>query len=127
MTVFLITPYKVDKYFENKKSIAKEAFNKYDIDLALAEDNEISLSVDKTIELFQKSDFFIADLSLERPSCYYELGYLQALKKSIFIISKRNEKIHQMLGRDSILFYDDLNGYKEIMEKISLQLGKREN
>jgi len=123
MEVFLVTPHTKDEDFDNKKSIVERILNKHKIKLNTA-GKGVSLSANDTIKLYQKSDFFIADISLERPSCYYELGYLQALKKRGFIISKENEKIHQLLNRDSIRFYNDLIDYEKMIERIAEEIAK---
>ncbi len=124
MKVFLVTPYKIDIDFNMKKSIVSSIFKKNGIELLIAEDNitSESLSAIATIELFYKSDFFIVDISYSRPSCYYELGYLQALKKQLFIISQNGETIHQLLNRDEIKFYNNLDEYKLYIENIVLTI-----
>lgn len=124
MKVFLVSPYKIDNDFLKKKSIIKSIFLENEIELLLAEDSKTneSLSVKATIELFNQSDYFIIDLSLERPSCYYELGYLQAQNKKIFMIARSDETIHQLLNRDEIMFFSDLNEYERLIKKIVLTI-----
>jgi nucleoside 2-deoxyribosyltransferase len=125
MKIFLIAPYSIDRNFEEKRSIINDVFLKFGFELLLAEDNNKgSLSAETTIRLFEQADYFIADVSCERPSCYYELGYLQAQKKDISIIAKKNEKIHQLLYKDSIEYFNDLGEYKKIIEKIVRKLTK---
>ncbi len=126
MRIFLIAPYKIDRDFDNKKSIIDNIFRKNGIELILAVDSKTkqSLSAQATIEEFNKSDYFIVDLSFERPSCYYEMGYLQALKKQMFVIAKENETIHQLLNRDDVKYFKDLNEYKSIIENIVLTIKK---
>ena len=81
--LFLITPYNIDSDFEIKKKIISEICQSNNIELYLAENELIhkSLDANETIELFKIMDYFIADISYQRPSCYFEIGYLQALKK----------------------------------------------
>lgn len=54
-----------------------------------------SKSIDSKIyEHIKKAELIIADLTYERPNCYFELGYAIALGKDIVIISKQGTKIH---------------------------------
>ncbi len=54
-----------------------------------------SKSIDnKIFEHIKKAELIIADLSYERPNCYFELGYALALGKEIIIISENGSKIH---------------------------------
>lgn len=126
MKLFLITPYSIDPDYENKRRIVEKILMGTNLELVLAEDklNKGSLSAEKTIMLFKECDFFIADLSFERPSCYYELGYLQALDKEITIVARENSLIHQLLERNSIDYYSDLIDYKKLIEEKVRKLTK---
>lgn len=48
----------------------------------------------KIFEYIEKAEIIVADLSYERPNCYYELGYAKALGKEMIIIAKQGTKIH---------------------------------
>jgi nucleoside 2-deoxyribosyltransferase len=49
------------------------------------------LLVKRIKEEIERAQFVIADLTDERPSCYFEAGYAEALKKpTIFIASKES-------------------------------------
>ncbi len=64
----------------------------------------------KIREYIVKAEIIIADLSYERPNCYYELGYAMAIGKDIIIMSKRRTKIHFDVDH-----YDNFN-YTNIQE-----------
>lgn len=119
-SLFLIAPYYVDPFYVKKKSILDDLCKSFSIKLQIAEDLKTgnSLNAEDTIRLLKKSDFFIADLSFERPSCYYEVGYLQALNKKVNLISTANTSLHQLLRNDSLLTYSDLDSYKTLVENI---------
>lgn len=126
MKFFLITAYSIDPDYKAKRNIIEHILSEFGWQLMLAEDEKSkgSLSAEKTIELFNNCDYFIADLSFERPSCYYEIGYLQALHKEIFLISRDSENIHQLINRAQIEFYNDLDEYKKLIEKKVRKLTK---
>jgi hypothetical protein len=49
--------------------------------------------------------FVLADLSLERPSCYYELGLAEALKKDLYLVALEGTTIHQTAARHRVRFF----------------------
>lgn len=57
----------------------------------------------------------IADLSRARPSCYFELGFAEALGKPIRRIAERGTEIHQTSGRDAVLFYNGADGFERAL------------
>lgn len=118
MNLFVITPYKSDILYEKKKTIVtnlsiSKGINTY----YYTSYNNISDSKIDT-KLYKNSDFFIADLSYERPSCYFEIGYVQALNKPIFLIAKKFTVIHQLENKESIRLYDDLLSYSKLIDSI---------
>lgn len=121
--LFLIAPYTIDADYIEKRQIVKEICEAYAIRFSTAEEykTEDILSTEKTIAQFENIDFFIADLSFERPSCYYEVGYIQAIKKKTFLIAQKGTIIHQVIGE--VLYYTNLNEYRVMIEKIFEELG----
>jgi len=49
---------------------------------------------DQIIEEISKSEVVIADLSGERPNCYYEAGFAHAIGKEIILTIRKNTPIH---------------------------------
>jgi nucleoside 2-deoxyribosyltransferase len=49
---------------------------------------------DQIIENIATSKYILADLTGERPNCYYEAGYAHALGKDVILTIMKNEKIH---------------------------------
>jgi hypothetical protein len=57
------------------------------------------------------ADFVIADLSRERPSCYYELGIAETIGKKVYLVAEAGTPIHQSVARSLVHYYagiDDL-------------------
>lgn len=48
----------------------------------------------------------IADLSRQRPSCYFELGFAEAVGARIRLIAEAGTELHQTSHRDRVIFYD---------------------
>lgn len=78
----------------------------------------------KTMQSYRACAFIIADLSHERPSCYYELGIVEALGKEVHAIAAVGTEIHQTANRDSVQYYRDLTQLESIIVSlIQLHLG----
>ncbi|MCU0286352.1 MAG: nucleoside 2-deoxyribosyltransferase [Acidobacteria bacterium] len=59
--------------------------------------------------------FVFADVSFERPSCYYELGIARALQKPTFIVARTGTIIHQCEG--NVHYYVNLIEYEDLVRK----------
>jgi len=51
----------------------------------------------------------LADLSLERPSCYYELGVVHGAGVPVAVVAEVGTMIHQTADRWSLSYYDSLD------------------
>ena len=74
--------------------------------------DEPPFDITKLVDELQRADSVLADLSHERPSCYYELGVAQAIGKPICLIAQAGTAIHQCANRHSVRFYNDLSDLK---------------
>lgn len=66
--------------------------------------------------LIRAADIVIADLTWERPNCYYEVGYAHALRKPMILTARRDHapeadpkggRVHFDAAAYSIVFWDD--------------------
>jgi hypothetical protein len=64
----------------------------------------------------QRATVAVADLSLERPSCYYELGVVVGVGLPTVVVAAAGTPIHQTADRASVAFYDSLDGLGKILE-----------
>ena len=65
-------------------------------------------SLPDLIREIRNASLVVADVSLERPSCYYELGVAQALGQPVFLLASVGTVVHQVAGRDNVNFYSNL-------------------
>ena len=78
----------------------------------------------------RKATFIIADLTDERPSCYYEAGYAEALGKPIIYIASRDSVLNP--GVETKIHFDIhyniqyFKSHKELQEKLTYTLTKNE-
>jgi nucleoside 2-deoxyribosyltransferase len=70
-----------------------------------------------TLQELERAEFVLADLSFERPSCYYELGLAQALHKQVFLIAQEGTTIHQAYGREKTHFYNQDRDFRNVIEE----------
>ena len=70
--------------------------------------NEPSFELTSVLQDMKTATLVIADLSLERPSCYYELGLAQSLGVPTLVLAASGTRIHQLADRENVLFYVDL-------------------
>jgi nucleoside 2-deoxyribosyltransferase len=62
-------------------------------------------NLQSTLQDLRRSEFVLVDLSLERPSCYYELGLTEALGKPVYLVAIEGTDIHQTASRRLVKFY----------------------
>jgi hypothetical protein len=126
--IFIITPIRSDINFEKKKVMLLHESKKNNVNLHFA-DMYMKyglIDIKKLDRLYKKVNFFIADLSLERPSCYYEIAIVKMLKKPIFITAKEGTIIHQYLD-EHVKFYKNFDDYKNIMNTAFSAVNKKKN
>lgn len=66
-----------------------------------------SAILDKIVESIQRATIIIADLSIQSPNVYYELGYAHCLKKEVILIAKEINKVPFDLSGFNVLVYQD--------------------
>lgn len=120
MYFYVIMPVGADEQFADKRSILKKVAEREGITPYFPFDRttNITFDKDKTLSLLKDSDFVLADLSMERPSCYFELGLAQALGKEVYLIAQENTDIHQAHGRRLTHFYKGLSGYEQVVASV---------
>lgn len=103
--------------------------------VAIRIDKEYTLDelVKRIKEEIQKARFVIADLTDERPSCYFEVGYAEALKKPVVYVASKESvvnpktptKIHFDIHRNVNFFTNNKElkaKLKSVIEKNSKKL-----
>jgi nucleoside 2-deoxyribosyltransferase len=117
---YVIMPVGADKEFAEKKAIIQEMAHKENLDPYFPFDKtgNAGFNIDSTLKILRNSEFVLADLSMERPSCYFELGLAQAIGKDVCLIAKRDTDIHQVQGRNLVRFYTDLQDYGQVISEV---------
>ena len=105
---YVIMPVESDDAAAEKQRLIKSVAQQFDITAFFPQYNKYEpFNMESTITTIRASQFVVADLSLERPSCYYELGITETLGKDVYVIALSGSHIHQTSIRDSVRYYDN--------------------
>lgn len=120
MYFYVIMPVGADHQFEDKRSILQKVAEKEGLTPYFPFHRTSKMTFDKetTLSDIRESDFVLADLSMERPSCYFELGLAQALGKDVYLIAQQDTDIHQAHGRGLTRFYEGLSDYEQVVSRV---------
>ena len=85
--------------YDERFETIERLLGKYDA-VAIRIDKEHTLDelVKRIKEEIEQCQFVIADLTDERPSCYFEAGYAEALKKPIVFVASKESVVHPRTG-----------------------------
>jgi nucleoside 2-deoxyribosyltransferase len=72
---------------------------------------------DKIVGLMRGASFLIADLTDEKPNCYYELGYVHALQKNVIHTINKESALHFDVKDYNFIVYDRLNDLRERLKQ----------
>ncbi|HVZ83188.1 MAG TPA: hypothetical protein VG893_05890 [Terracidiphilus sp.] len=138
--VFIVMPIQGEQYgSQDEQRIWREFDARFEaIETLLGKYQAVAIRIDKEHTLdelvkrikdeIEKARFVIADLTDERPSCYYEAGYAEAMKKpTIYVASKESvvspktaTKIHFDIHRNVNFFVN----IKELRKKLKEAIDK---
>ena len=138
--VFVVMPLQGEKYGDqDQQRVLKEFDERFDaIEAILSELDCYAIRIDKEAPLegvvetikneIRKARFVIADLTDERPSCYFEAGYADALERPVIYIASKQSVVQP--GHDTTIHFDihkNINfftNHDELKEKIRLTFEK---
>jgi hypothetical protein len=138
--VFVIMPIQGEQFgTQDEQRIWREYDARFEaIEKLLGQQNAVAIRIDKEHTLdelvrrikeeIERATFVIADLTDERPSCYFEAGYAEAMKKPIIFVASKESvvnpktptRIHFDIHRNVNFFTN--NG--ELKEKLKLAIEK---
>ena len=112
---YVISPVGADPNFPSKRLLLEDVGKRCNCKPFFPLDHHGEFSIDSARSDLQKAEFVFADLSDERPSCYFELGFAEALGKKVTIIATSGTRIHQVGDVNNICWYSDLEEYRKLI------------
>jgi len=118
--VYFVSPVGSDPDYVSKRQALDSIAEELGVEFFFPLDRHKSFSLDAAVRDIRGAWLVIADLSLERPSCYFEVGLAQAIGKSVAFIATTGTFLHQTGGTENLLSYRDITEYREAIRQIIL-------
>jgi len=117
-----------DPSLEDVLQTVKRSFRQFEIEAVRADDIEHEGVInEKILEEIRTSEFLFADLTGERPSVYYEVGYAHSLGRRVILFRKTGTRIHFDLSHYNCPEYANLADLeKRLKSRLTALTGKRE-
>jgi hypothetical protein len=118
-TAFIMMPIdKTNPENEDVYGAYKECFSKFGVKAVRADEIEHEDVITKRIiEEIRTSEFLVGDLTNERPSVYYEIGYAHSHGKRVIMYRKAGTSIHFDLAAYNCPEYKNITELKSILMK----------
>ncbi len=138
--VFIVMPIQGEKFgTQDQQRIHQEYDERFEaLKRALGKSDCVAIRIDKEHPLddlvkrikdeIRRAKFLIADLTDERPSCYFEVGYAEALKKPVIHVASKESVIHP--GQQTKIHFDIhknvsfFTNHTELVQKVTAAVEK---
>jgi hypothetical protein len=78
--------------------------------------------IDRIMDGIRSAEFVIADLTMERPNVYLEVGYAWGLQKPVLLLARDGQRLHFDLSHHKCLFYKTIGKLAESLEKAVMEM-----
>jgi hypothetical protein len=107
---------------DDVRDTVREVFQEFGIIAVRADEIEHEEGItDKIMDEIKTSEFLFADLTGERPSVYYEIGYAHALNRRVMLYRKKGAKIHFDIAHRNVPDYENLGDLRTKLRKRLVQ------
>lgn len=115
---FFICALDNDEVMHNYEFVIKPAIKQFNFDIQKADEISHTGTITGAIlSAINRSRFLVADLTDEKPNCYYEVGYAHALGKPVIILAKEGTHRHFDISTYKWNFWKDYIDLKPKFEK----------
>jgi hypothetical protein len=119
-TAFFICTFGNTEVDHNYEFVIKPSVERYQFRIQRADEISHTRTItDAIMSAINQSRFIIADLTDERPNCYYEVGYAHAIGKPVIILAKDGTPRHFDLAAHKWTHWSD---YKDLKLKLDKEL-----
>lgn len=116
LLIMMIDPQRAE--VDDVKTTIQEEFARFNIRAVRADDIEHSGEIThRILEEIRSAEFLIADVSGERPSIYYEMGYAHAVGKRVILYRKKGERLHFDLSVHNCPEYASMTELRDKLRK----------
>ena len=123
--IYFVSPVASDPNYGQKRTVLHLLEVELNLKFVFPLEHHESFVLQSVIEDLARASLVIADLSLERPSCYFELGVAQACGVKIILIAASGTRIHQTGSVSHVQMYTDLGTYHEVVRMAVSQIGQK--
>lgn len=113
--LLLIAPVRADPDFARKIAIVQTRCATQRLDCRLPLLNPPSFNLETVLSDIRQATHIVADLSYARPSCYYELGLVEASARRASLVAMKGTEIFQHAGHGSVSFFENLDRYSALI------------
>jgi hypothetical protein len=118
--IYFIMPVGSDPQYQRKRELLTRVSRDTGRDFFFPLERQHNFSLDATRTHLTNASLVVADLSLERPSCYFELGMALALGAPVCMIAATGTVLHQTATLEPELFFSDLDEYSAVVSRAVL-------
>jgi hypothetical protein len=116
--VFFICPMENPDVNHNYNFVIKPIIEKYQFSICRADELSHSGTITEAVlKAIDQSRFIVADMTDERPNCYYELGYAHARSKPVIILAKTSTPRHFDISTYKWNYWNTYEDLKPIFER----------
>ena len=117
---FFVCPFENPDVDHNYEYVIKPTIKQYHFDIQRADEiSHTGTITEVIISAINRSRFIVADLTEEKPNCYYEVGYAHSIGKPVIIIAKEGTTRHFDLSAHKWTYWSD---YKDLKGKFEKEL-----
>jgi nucleoside 2-deoxyribosyltransferase len=120
--VYYISPVGADAEYASKRAVLASVGQSLNAEFVFPAGRGNAFVLEDMLAAICACDCVVADLSLERPSCYFEVGLAQAKSKRVALIAAEGTILHQAAGTDSTIRYGDLASFQFAVERAVRQV-----
>lgn len=119
-TLLAIFPIGIDPAAKSKLDIIRNvaASRNWEFQLPAYDSSFPRFEPKKFSSMLESASLVLADLTHERPSCYFELGYAEALDVEVRLIAETGTVIHQTSHKSNVAWYDSLTDLEMQIERL---------